>query len=58
MRKYYPVIREILVVGCTVGGMAIGWCAGRQSGIEAGTIIGAFAGMGVFGALADIAMKR
>lgn len=58
MRKYYPILRELLVVCCTVGGLAIGWCAGTASGIEQGTIIGAFTGMGVFGAFADIALRR
>lgn len=58
MRKYYPVLREALVVFCTVGGIAIGWCAGLQSGIEQGAIIGAFTGMGVFGAFADCALRR
>ena len=58
MRRYYPVIRELLVIGCTVAGIAVGWCAGRHSGVEMGALIGAFTGMSVFGALADIAMKR
>lgn len=58
MRRLYPVIRELLIVSCTVGGMIIGWCAGQQAGIEQGAVIGAFTGMGVFGALADIALRR
>lgn len=58
MRRLYPVIREVLVVLCTVGGLAIGWCAGAQSGIEQGAIIGAFTGMGVLGAFADTALRR
>lgn len=58
MRRHYPVIREFLVVFCTFGGMLIGWCAGHESNVEMGSLIGAFTGMGACGALADAALRR
>lgn len=58
MRRHYPVIREVLLVLCTIGGLAIGWCAGQSFEGELGSLIGAMAGMGACGALADCALKR
>lgn len=38
--------------------MLIGWCAGHESNVEMGSLIGAFTGMGACGALADAALRR
>jgi hypothetical protein len=58
MRKHYPVVREILIVFCTVAGVFLGWSAGEHAGFEQSGIIGAFAGMGLCGALADAFLGR
>ncbi len=54
----YPIIREILIVICTIGGTAIGYLAGRSTGIPTAEMGLAFAGMAVGGAFADLCLRR
>ena len=58
MREHYPIVREVLVVFCTVAGMLVGWSAGEHAGYDQSGIVGAFAGMGLCGALADTILWR
>jgi hypothetical protein len=55
----YPIMREILVVMCTVAGTALGLFAARsfQMG-EAVNLIGAFLGWVVLGGLAEACLKE
>lgn len=54
----YPIVREILIMFCTIGGTVIGWLAGNSIGIPTAEFSLAFAGMAVGGAFADICLKR
>jgi hypothetical protein len=54
----YPIVREILIVFCTVGGTAIGYLAGRSIGNPTAESIFAFAGMAAGGAFADLCLRR
>lgn len=55
----YPIMREILIVTCTVIGAALGYLAAQsfQMG-EAVTVTGAFVGWALFGGFAHICLTR
>ena len=53
----YRIVRECLLMSCVIGGAIIGWQAGSSLGGQAAEIIGAFAGMGILGGLADQCMR-
>ncbi len=55
----YPIMREILIVICTVAGAAIGLMAARSLHMgEAVTVTGAFVGWSLFGGFAHICLTR
>ena len=55
----YPIVREMLIVFCTVAGTIVGWFAGRSiSHLPSVELSLAFVGMAFGGAFADICMRR
>jgi VIT1/CCC1 family predicted Fe2+/Mn2+ transporter len=54
----YPIVREILIVFCTVAGTLVGWLAGRSISIPAAEMSLAFVGMALGGAFADICTRK
>lgn len=55
----YPVVREFLIVVCTVGGAAIGLAAGHSLQLgDAVTMTGAFVGWGLLGGFAHACLTR
>ena len=53
----YRIAREGLIMFCAVGGAIIGWHAGHVTSQHT-EIIGAFVGMALLGAFADLCTKR
>lgn len=55
----YRVVKEVLIMFCTIGGTVIGWSAGQHMyGQGAPEIIGAFLGMAVVGGFADLCLQK
>ena len=55
----YPIMREVLIVTCTVMGAAIGLMAARSFHMgEAVTVTGAFVGWALFGGFAHACLTR
>jgi hypothetical protein len=55
----YPIVREILIVTCTVAGAAIGLMAARSLQLgDAVTVTGAFVGWSLFGGFAHVCLTR
>jgi hypothetical protein len=54
----YRVVKEIMVMSCTVGGTLIGWGAGSSLSFPMADVILAFVGMALCGAFAEICMTR
>jgi hypothetical protein len=55
----YPIMREILIVTCTVIGAALGYSAAGSFQLgEAVTVTGAFVGWSLFGGFAHICLTR
>ena len=54
----HPILRETLIVMCTVAGAALGLAAGRSLQLgEAVCITSAFVGWGLFGGFADFCLR-
>lgn len=55
----YPIVREMLIVFCTVAGTLVGWLAGQSiSYVPAAEMSLAFVGMALGGAFADICTRK
>lgn len=55
----HPVMREVLIVTCTVIGAALGYFTAQSFHLgDAVTVTGAFVGWALFGGFADICLTR
>lgn len=55
----YPIMREILIVTCTVAGAALGLSAARSFQLgEAVNVTGALLGWAVLGGFAELCLTR
>ena len=54
----HPILREALIVMCTVGGTALGFAAGHSLQLgDAGTVTSAFFGWSLLGGFAEFCLR-